>query len=106
MWITSWRREKKPGPRGPGFLFADAEVRKDVAEDVVGMDGSGDFAEVMKRLARIHGNEVAGNAVAQSVTHRLKCGFGGGERFEVSQVGDHELETLVVNAMTIEQGLA
>ena len=77
-----------------------------MAEDVVGMDGSGDFAEVMKRLACVHRHKVSRNAVAQSVTHRLKCGLGGGERFEVSQVGDHELVTLVVGAMTFEQGWA
>ena len=80
----SWRREEKPGPRGPGFLFADAEVREDVAEDVIGMDGSGDLAEVVQRLARINGNQVAWNAVAQSVTHRLKCGLGCSKRFEMT----------------------
>ena len=69
------------------------------------MDGSGDFAEVMKRLARIHRHKVSRNAVAQSVTHRLKCGLGCSKRFEMTEVGDDELMPLVVGTVTCDQGL-
>ena len=75
-----------------------------MAEDVIGMDGSGDLAEVVQRLARINGNQVAWNAVAQSVTHRLKCGLGCSKRFEMTEVGDDELMPLVVGTVTCDQG--
>ena len=76
-----------------------------MAEDVVGVNGSGDFAEVVKGLSCIHRHEVSRDAVAQSVTGRLERGLGRSECFEVSQIGDHELVALVVRTVTFEQGL-
>ena len=81
-------------------------MREDVAKDVIGMDGSGDLAEVVQRLARVHRHKVPWNAIAQSVAHRLKCGRGCSKRFEMTEVGDDELMSLVVGTMTFEQGLA
>ena len=72
----STRPRKKPGPRGPGFLFPDAEMREDVAEDVVGVHGARDFTEVVKGLSCIHRHEVSRDAVAESVAHGLEGGLG------------------------------
>ena len=66
----------KPGPRGPGFLFPDAEVREDVAEDVVGMDRACDFTKVVKGLSGVHRHEVSRDAIAESVAHGLERGLG------------------------------
>ena len=74
----------------------DAEVGKDVTEDVVCVHGTSDFSQVVQCLACVHGYQVAWNAFVQAVTDGLECGFCGTERFEVSQVGDHELVTLIV----------
>ena len=70
------------------------------------MDGSGDLAEVVQRLARIHGNQVAGNAVAKAITHGLERGLGRSKGFEVTEVGDNELVALVVGTVAFDQGLA
>ena len=91
---------RSPGREVRAFLFADAEVREDVAEDVVGMDRSSNLAEMVQRLARINGNQVARNSVAQTITDGLECGFGGAERLEMTKIGDNELVALVVGAMT------
>ena len=40
------------------------------------MDSSGDLAKVVQRLARIHGNQVAWNAVAKAITHGLERSLG------------------------------
>ena len=69
------------------------------------MDCSGDFTEVVQRLARIHSNKIAWNAVAQTITDRLERGLGGCECFEVTKIGDNELVALVVGTVAFEQGL-
>lgn len=51
--------------------FADAEVFEDVAEDFVGGDFAGDFAEVMHGFAYVLGKEVAGVVVGQALTGAL-----------------------------------
>ena len=38
-----------------------------MAEDVIGVDCSGDFAEVMQGLACIDGNQVAGHALSKPI---------------------------------------
>ena len=38
-----------------------------MAQDVVGVDCTGDFAEVMQCLARIDGNKVAGHALSKPI---------------------------------------
>ena len=70
------------------------------------MDRSGDFTEVVQRLARIHCHKVSRNAVAQSVTHRLKRGLGRSKGFEVTEVGDDELVAMVGGTVAFDQGLA
>ena len=77
-----------------------------MTENVVGMHGTRDFTEVMKGLAGIHRNEVSGDAIAESVTDRLKGSFGCTERFEVAQVGDDELVPLIVGAVPLEKSLS
>ena len=47
------------------YLLADAEVFEDVAEDFVGGNFAGDFAEVMHGFAYVLGKEVAGVVVAR-----------------------------------------
>ena len=79
---------------------------KDVAEDVVGMHGAGDFPEVVKGLTRIDSNQVTRNAVPESVTDRLQRGLGRSQRFEMAQIGDHELMALVVVAVLLEKSFS
>ena len=78
-------------------------MREDVAEDVVRVHGARDFTKVMQGLPGVHRHEVSRNAVAESVAHRLKRSLGRSERFEVAQVGDHELVPLVVEVDSLEQ---
>ena len=49
------------------YLFPDAEAREDFAEDVVGGDGAGDFAEVVEGFAYVLRYEVARNAHVDAV---------------------------------------
>ena len=58
---------RRASPGAP-FLFPDAEMGEDVAEDVVGVDCPGDFTEVMQRLACIDGNQVARHALAKPIS--------------------------------------
>ena len=88
--------KEKPGPEGSGFLFADAEVGEDVAEDVVGVDRTCDFAKVVQGLAGVHGDKVARHVVGQPLTHRLKRCVGSRQSFKVTKVGDDQLVPLVV----------
>ena len=44
-------------------LLSDAEAGEDVAEDVVGGDFAGDFAEVVHCFANVLAHEVAADAV-------------------------------------------
>ena len=76
-----------------------------MAEDVVGVDGSSDLAEVMQRLARVHRHKVSRNAVAQSVTHRLERSLGRCQCFEMTKIGDNELVALVVGTVAFHQSL-
>ena len=67
-----------------------------MAEDVVGVDRTCDFAEVVQGLAGVHGDEVAWHVVGQSLSHRLKRCVGSRQRFKVTKVGDDQLVPLVV----------
>ena len=66
---------ESPGRKVRAFLFADAEVGEDVAEDVVGVDRTCDFAEVVQGLAGVHGDEVAWHVVGQTLAHRLNAAW-------------------------------
>ena len=88
--------KEKPGPRGSGFLFADAEVGEDVSQDVVGVDSTCDFAEVMQGLAGVDRHEVARHLACQSLSHGLKRLMGCCQRFKVTEVGDDQSVSVVV----------
>ena len=87
---------KSPGRKVRAFLFADAEVGEDVAEDVVGMDCTCDFSKVVQGLAGVHGDKVARHVVGQPLTHRLKRCVGSRQRLKMPEVGDDQLVSLVV----------
>ena len=76
-----------------------------MAEDVVGVDRSRDLPEVVKCLSGVHCHQVTRDSVPESVSYSLECRFGSGECFEVTQVGDDELVTLVVGTVTFEKSL-
>ena len=76
-----------------------------MSENVVGMDGSGDLAEVVQRLACVHRHKVSRNAVAKAITYGLQRRLGCRQCFEVTEVGDNELVALVVGTVAFDQGL-
>ena len=93
------------GSRGAPFLFPDAEMGKDVAEDVVGMNSSGDLTEMVKGLSGVNRHEVSWDAVAESVAYSLQGRLGRGEGLEVAQVGNHKLVALVIDVVLVQKGL-
>jgi hypothetical protein len=95
--------QKSPGHEGLGFLFADAEVRKDVAQNVVGVHCSCDFSEVMKGQPGIHGDKVSGHVLGQAVPHRLEGLLGRGQSLKVPQIGHDELVAVVVGAVLLQE---
>src|SRR5690606_15727272 len=47
-------------------LFADTEVSKNVLQQVIGSNLSGDFAEEMERAADIHRDKIIGDLIVQT----------------------------------------
>lgn len=69
-------------------LFSDAKLGEDGAEDFVGRDLAGDFAQVVHALADILSEEVAREAGLQAVEGALYGVVGVHEGFVVAGVGD------------------
>ena len=95
--------QRSPGHEGSGFLFADAEVRKDVAQNVVGVHCSCDFSEVMEGQPGIHGDKVSGHVLGQAVPHGLERFLGRGQSLKVPQIGHDELVAVVVGAVLLQE---
>ena len=54
-------------------LFSDAEAGEDCAEDFVGADFAGDFAEVVHAFSDVLADEVSADADVQSVDSAGDC---------------------------------
>ena len=76
---------------------------EDVAQDVVGVNCPRDFTEVMQRLPCVHSDQVARHVVGQSIPHGLKRGIGRLQCFEMAQIGHHELMSLVILPMLLDE---
>ena len=72
------------------YLFADAEVGEDFAEDVVGGDFAGDFAEPVEAFAYVLVEEVAAEAVVQAVDGAGDGVAGTGQGLVMAGVGDDD----------------
>ena len=70
------------------YLLADAEFGEDGAEDFVGRDLAGDFAQIVHALADVLGEEVAREAGLQAVEGAQHGIVGVHEGFVVAGVGD------------------
>ena len=55
-----------------GCLFANAEMAKDMVEQVIGGDGAGEASQVVKGGADILGQEVSGNLLSDALTNTGK----------------------------------
>ena len=64
-------------------------------QDVVGVNGTRDFTEVMQGLAGIDCDKVAWHVVGQTLAHRLKR-RGQPSTLQMTEVGDDQLVPLVV----------
>ena len=70
------------------YLFSNAELGEDIAEDFVGRDLTGNLAEIEHALADVLGEEIVGDAHLDAffyAANGVKC-FG--ERLVMPQVGD------------------
>lgn len=70
------------------YLFTDAEFGEDGAEDFVGRDLAGDFAQVVHALANVLGEKVAREAGLQAIEGAQYGVVGVYEGFVVAGVGD------------------
>ena len=95
--------QRSPGHQGSGFLFADAEVRKDVAQYIVSMHGPCDLSQVMKGQPGIDCDKVSGHVLGQPVSHRLERFLGRSQRLKVPQIGHDELVAVVVGAVLFQE---
>ena len=70
------------------YLFPDAELREDLAEDFVGGDEAGDGAEGCEGGAEVLRQEVGGDAAVEAVGDGGEGSGGLPERRGVARVGD------------------
>ena len=52
--------------------LSNTEILEDVAEDFVGGDFASDFADVLKTLAEVQRQEVAGDVAGKAVVHTAR----------------------------------
>ena len=70
------------------MLFSDAEIPKDIPQDLVCRDFSDDGAEVVDGFADVLGGEVGREAGGESVADAEEGGAGVGEGLDVALVCD------------------
>ena len=73
------------------FLFADAEVGKDIAKYFIVSHFADDFGEVVDGGAEVFADEVAAEAEVEALLDFLDVGEGAGERLVVADVGDNDV---------------
>ena len=78
------------------FLFPNAEVGEDGAEDVVWGDFTGDLAQIVHCLADVLAYEVAAEAVTQAVDGALYCLPGAAQGGVVAGIGHYHFVGIVL----------